>query len=169
MLSFEPKDRKSRKKNLLSTFIASCLEPHVVIRGSRQGMTDPSRPCKVLFETSSDLLDPQVQMFMSLMGCSSEKMEVTDPSLLKLLYGTLMEVNFESMKNVFTKKDTPHIWDKGQRIMCGNCAKVGPTLKLCCCRKVYYCCAECQKAQWPAHKGDHKTALRKRNSKDGHV
>jgi hypothetical protein len=61
----------SSQKNLLSMFVLTCLEPFVFIPGTPQ-TTPPSRPRRVLLEKGSDADDPQVQMFLSMMGAAVE-------------------------------------------------------------------------------------------------
>jgi hypothetical protein len=158
--------RVSSQKNVLSTFVLSCLEPFVLFPGTPQ-TTPSSRPRRVLLEKESDADDPQVQMFLAMMGCSRGNVEAADPGLVQLLRETHEEVLSQSSKYICSKEDKPHLWDSANNINCGNCEKVGPTLKRCACRKAYYCSTECQKLQWTAHKSDHKAAVRKKNAKNG--
>jgi hypothetical protein len=37
--------------------------------------------------------------------------------------------------------------------VCAQCGKAGNDLFKCQCKAVRYCCAECQRAHWPVHKG----------------
>jgi MYND finger len=120
-----------------------------------------------VFEKASDSDDSQAQMFLAMMGVDSGNARAADPRLVQLLRETQQEVMLQTLKTLCSKADKPHLWDFASNIMCGNCEKVGPTLKRCACRKAYYCSAECQRLQWAAQKSDHKEAMRKKNAKNG--
>jgi hypothetical protein len=142
---------QSRQKNILSTFALSCLEPYVLMPNAPQ--TYPSaRPRKVLLESTLDSEDPQLRIFLSMMGCT--KVETASPALLALLDETKEAVKEKSSALVFAF--LPHLGDYVLGIKCGNCEKIGSKLKKCPCGKAYYCSTECQKAKWRAHKSEHK-------------
>jgi hypothetical protein len=141
---------QSRQKNVLSTVALSCLEPYVLMSNIPQ--TYPSaRPRQVLLESTVDSKDPQVRMFLSMMGCP--KVEAATPALLVLLNETLDDVKKKSCHLAF--EFAPHLVDHLLGIQCGNCDTIGSELKICPCGKAYYCSTECQKAQWKMHKIEH--------------
>jgi hypothetical protein len=142
---------QSRQKNILSTFVLSCLEPYVLMPNIPQ--TYPSaRPRQVLLESTVDSKDPQVRMFLSIMGCT--QLEAASPALLALLNETLDDVKEKSCPLAFAF--APHLVDHLLGIKCGNCDTIGSKLKECPCGKTYYCSTACQKAQWREHKSEHK-------------
>jgi hypothetical protein len=144
---------QSRQKNILSTFVLSCLEPYVLLPNTPQ--TYPSsRPRQVLFESTVDSKDPQIRMFLSMMGCTV--VEAASPALLALLDETKEDVKDKSSLLAFAF--APHLGDCLRGIKCGNCDTIGSKLKKCPCGKAYYCSTECQKAQWRVHKSEHKSA-----------
>jgi hypothetical protein len=127
------------------------LEPHVLLPNAPQ--TYPSaRPRQVLLESTVDSKDPQVRMFLSMMGCT--KVEAASPALLALLDETKEAVQQKSSLLAFSF--LPHLGDHVLGIKCGNCATVGSKLKKCPCGMAYYCSTECQKAQWKVHQSEHK-------------
>jgi hypothetical protein len=142
---------QSRQKNILSTLALSCLEPYVLMPNIPQ--TYPSaRPRQVLLESTADSKDPQVCMFLTMMGCT--QVEAASPALLALLNETLDDVKEKSCPLSFGF--APHLEDYLLGIKCGNCDTIGSKLKKCPCGKAYYCSTECQKAQWRVHKNEHK-------------
>jgi hypothetical protein len=142
---------QSRQKNILSTFVLSCLEPYVLLPNTPQ--TYPSaRPRQVLLESTVDLKDPQVCIFLSMMGCP--QVEAASPALLALLNETREDVMEKSSRLAFAF--APHLGDYVLGIKCGNCETIGSKLKKCPCGKAYYCSTECQRAQWRVHKSEHK-------------
>jgi hypothetical protein len=150
---------QSQQKNILSTFVLSCLEPYVLLPSIPQ--TYPSaRPRQVLLESTVDSKDPQVRLFLSMMGCT--EVEAASPALLNLLEETLSHVLVETYRHVFS--DSPDIVDYSRGIKCGNCRKYETKYK-CPCGKAYYCSPECQKAQWEEHRSEHKSAFARKNAK----
>jgi hypothetical protein len=151
---------QSRQKNILSTFVLSCLEPYALLPNIPQ--TYPSvRPRQVLVESMVDSKDPQVRMFLSMMGCNV--VEAASPALLALLDETWDDVEEKSSRLAFAFY--PNLRDCVQGIKCGNCETIGSKLKKCPCGKAYYCSSECQKAQWRVHKSEHKRLLVRKNAK----
>jgi hypothetical protein len=148
---------QSRQRNILSTFVLACLEPYVFLPNTPQACPS-ARPRKVLLEYPED---PQVLMFLSMMGCTV--VEAASPALLALLDETKVVVTAKSSRQAFAF--APHLGDYVQGIQCGNCATVGPKLKKCPCGKAYYCSTECQKDQWKMHMSEHKSALARKNAK----
>jgi hypothetical protein len=143
---------QSRQKNILSTFVLSCLEPYVLTTNIPQAYPS-ARPRQVLLESTVDSKDPQVRMFLSVMGCT--KVEAASPALLALLNETQGDVKEKSCHLLFAF--APHLGgDYLLGIKCGNCETIGSKLKQCPCGKAYYCSTECQKAQWRVHKSEHK-------------
>jgi hypothetical protein len=150
---------QGRQKNILSTFVLSCLEPYVLLPNTPQ--TYPSaRPQQVLLESTVDSKDPQVRMFLSMMGCT--QVEAASPVLLALLNKKQGDVKEKSCSLAFAF--APHLGDYLRGIKCGNCETIGSKLKQCPCGKAYYCSTECQKAQWKLHKSEHKRLLVRKNA-----
>ncbi|CAB9528727.1 expressed unknown protein [Seminavis robusta] len=151
----------SHEKNLLSTFVAACLEPEGKTYLDTPAPADGSRPKKVLFATSPCAKHPQIRTFMAMMGCKD--IDVADSTVLQLLE----QQPKTAMKKVspFSKKATPHLYDHAAGNQCGKCGKVGPSLKKCSCGKAYYCSKECQADQRRSHRADHNKAMKKDNKK----
>jgi hypothetical protein len=107
---------QSRQKNIVSTFVLSCLEPYVLLPNSPQ--TYPAaRPRQVLLESTVASEDPQVHMFLSMMGCTV--VEAASPALLALLDETKEDVKSKSTRHAFAF--APHLRDSSRGLKCGNC------------------------------------------------
>jgi hypothetical protein len=140
---------QSRQKNILSTFVLSCLEPYVHVSITLQRCSS-ARPRQVLLESKADANDPHVRRFLFLMGCTV--VEAASSALLALLEETC-------------RQDAPHLSDYHHGIKCGNCGIYGPKVKPCPCREAYYCSTQCQHAKWEEHKSEHKSAIARKNAR----
>jgi hypothetical protein len=151
---------QSPQKNLLSTFVLACLMPYGF--SPNKPLDHPAaRPRKVLLRGGVSLEDPQVRLFLSMMGCT--QVEVADPALLTLLTETWDGVMVETTR--YACPDSPHINDYSRGIKCGNCGLYGPKLQGCPCGKTYYCSTQCQNAKWEEHKSEHKSAIARKKAK----
>ena len=144
-------------KKILSPLVAACLRPHQMIvpgHNNRNSNNKPARPAKVLLQGAEEASQPQVRLFMSMMGLMDAAIEVADPKLMELLAET------EDMIAAPSKKEFPHLHDKARGIKCDGCERVGPSLRKCICMKVYYCSRQCQTTEWSAHKVDHEEEMK---------
>jgi hypothetical protein len=152
--------KQSRQKNLLSTFVLACLRPYVYSQNTPQAHP-AARPRKVLLWGGVSPEDPQVRLFLSMMGCT--QVELADPALFTLLRETWEGVMVETYR--YSCPDSPHLVDYSRGIKCGNCGMYGPKLQECSCGRAYYCSTRCQNAQWKEHKNECKSALARKNAK----
>ena len=108
-------------------------------------------------------VDPLVKEMLQRMGCEDVRM-ITEP-IMRGLWLSDKYLEKKSGKKLYSRKkeEFPFARAEYKGYKCASCKKVDPEIRLCSCKRTYYCSKDCQKKHWSEHKAEHKILMRETN------